>query len=141
MMLYTWKDTERELLLNKAKWGGVISDTEIYIDEVIIHLKEGQAETSAKKILSDILGKKYDGEKILLDLSDEYLDVSFVISKRSKKLNAVSSCFVVSHVIPGASISASIIRSFRKFSTLFSSDHALTKANKDSVRPTPPLYE
>ena len=54
MMLYTWKDTERELLLNKAKWGGVISDTEIYIDEVIIHLKEGQAETSAKKILSDI---------------------------------------------------------------------------------------
>ena len=72
MMLYTWKDTERELLLNKAKWGGVISETEIYIDEVIIHLKEGQAETYAKKILSDILGKKYDGEKILLDLSDEY---------------------------------------------------------------------
>ncbi len=37
MMLYTWKDIERELLLNKSKWQGLISDTEIYTDEVIIH--------------------------------------------------------------------------------------------------------
>ena len=93
MMLYTWKDTERELLLNKAKWGGVISDTEIYIDEVIIHLKEGQAETSAKKILSDILGKKYDGEKILLDLSDEYLDVSFVIDQNEENDSVTTPLF------------------------------------------------
>lgn len=77
MMLYTWKDIERKLLLNKGKWRGVISDTEIYTDEVIIHLKEGQVEIDAKKILSDIFGRKYDGEKILLDLSDEYLGVSF----------------------------------------------------------------
>ena len=61
MMLYTWKDIERELLLNKDKWQGVISYTEIYTDEVIIHLKEGQAETSAKKILLQVFGKKYDG--------------------------------------------------------------------------------
>ena len=84
MMLYTWKDIERELLLKKAKWKRVISDTEIYTDEVIIHLKEGQAETSAKKILRDIFGEKYDDEKILLDLSDEYLDVSFEIDQNEE---------------------------------------------------------
>ncbi|MCI9076105.1 MAG: hypothetical protein HFH10_09965 [Dorea sp.] len=81
MMLYTWKDIERELLLNKDKWQGVISYTEIYTDEVIIHLKEGQAETSAKKILLQVFGKKYDGERIFLDLSGECLEVSFRIAE------------------------------------------------------------
>lgn len=81
MMLYTWKDIERELLLNKSKWQGVISDSEIYTDEVIIRLKKGQTETSAKKILLQIFGKKYDGERIFLDLPGEYLDVSFEIDE------------------------------------------------------------
>ena len=42
MMLYTWKDIERELLLNKDKWQGVIFDSEIYTDEIIISFKEGK---------------------------------------------------------------------------------------------------
>ena len=58
MMLYTWKDIERELLLNKSKWQGVISDSEIYTDEVIIRIKKGQTETSAKKILLQIFVNK-----------------------------------------------------------------------------------
>ncbi len=57
MMLYTWKDIERELLLNKSKWQGLISDTEIYTDEVIIHLKKGQADTSVKKYYRRFLEK------------------------------------------------------------------------------------
>lgn len=81
MTLYTWKDIERELLLNKGKWRGVISDTEIYSDEVIIYLEKGQTEVAAKKILGDIFGKKYDGGKIMLDLSDESLGVSFGIDE------------------------------------------------------------
>lgn len=84
MMLYTWKDIERKLLLNKDKWQGVISDTEIYTDEVIIHLKKGQVKADAKKILRDIFERKYDGEKILLDLSDEYLGVSFVTDQNEE---------------------------------------------------------
>lgn len=84
MMLYTWKDIERELLLNKSKWQGLISDTEIYTDEVIVHLKKGQAETSVKNILSQIFGKKYESEKIFLDLSGECLDVSFEIDEEEE---------------------------------------------------------
>ena len=49
MMLYTWKDIERELLLNKSKWQGLISDTEIYTDEVIIHLKKDKRIHRLKK--------------------------------------------------------------------------------------------
>lgn len=93
MMLYTWKDVERKLLLNKGKWRGVISDTEIYTDEVIIHLKEGPAEAGAKKILKNIFGKKYDGEKILLDLSDEYLDVSFEKDENEENDSVVTPLF------------------------------------------------
>lgn len=93
MMLYTWKDIERELLLNKDKWKGVISDTEIYTDEVIIYLKEGQAKEVAKKILREIFGEKYDGEKILLDLSGEYLGVSFGIDEDEENDSVVTPLF------------------------------------------------
>ncbi len=93
MTLYTWKDIERELLLNKDKWKGVISDTEIYTDEVIIYLKKGQAEDDAKKILREIFEKKYDYGKILLDLSDKYLSVSFEIDEDVESNNVVTPLF------------------------------------------------
>ncbi len=43
MMLYTWKDVERKLLLDKDEWLDVIVDVEIYSDEVIIHLEKNVA--------------------------------------------------------------------------------------------------
>ncbi len=43
MMLYTWKDVERKLLLDKDEWLDVIVDVEIYSDEVIIHLEKNAA--------------------------------------------------------------------------------------------------
>lgn len=93
MMLYTWKDIERKLLLNKDKWQGVISDNEIYTDEVIIYLKEGQAEVAAEKILGEIFGEKYDGGKIFLDLSDEYLRVSFEIDQNEENASVTTPLF------------------------------------------------
>lgn len=93
MMLYTWKDIERKLLLNKDKWQGVISDNEIYTDEVIIYLKEGQAEAAAEKILGEIFGEKYDGGKIFLDLSDEYLRVSFEIDQNEENASVTTPLF------------------------------------------------
>ena len=41
MMLYTWKDVERKLLLDKDEWLDVIVDVEIYSDEVIIMTDDG----------------------------------------------------------------------------------------------------
>lgn len=93
MMLYTWKDIERELLLNKSKWQGVISDSEIYTDEVIIRLKKGQTEASAKKILLQIFGKKYDDERIFLDLPGECLDVSFEIDENEENDSVATPLF------------------------------------------------
>ena len=93
MMLYTWKDIERELLLNKSKWQGVISDSEIYTDEVIIRLKKGQTETSAKKILLQIFGEKYIDEKLFLDLPGECLDVSFEIDEDEKNDSVATPLF------------------------------------------------
>lgn len=93
MMLYTWKDIERELLINKGKWKKVISNTEIYTDEVIIYIKERKAEAVAKKILKEIFGRKYDGGKILLDLSKEYLNVSFEIDENEENDNVAIPLF------------------------------------------------
>ena len=93
MMLYTWKDIERKLLLNKDKWHGAISDTEIYTDEIIIYLKEEQSEEGAKKILREIFGEKYDGEKILLDLPAESLGVLFESDENEENDNVVTPLF------------------------------------------------
>ena len=93
MMLYTWKDIERKLLLNKDKWHGAISDTEIYTDEIIIYLKEAQSEEGAKKILREIFGEKYDGEKILLDLPAESLGVLFESDENEENDNVVTPLF------------------------------------------------
>lgn len=87
MLLYTWKDVERKLLLNKDKWGTVIVDIETYTDEVIVHLNEEDAEKDADNLFAEILHKNYENEKhrILLDLSDEYLNVTFEIEECGEK--------------------------------------------------------
>ena len=83
MMLYTWKDVERKLLLDKDMWMNVIVDIEIYTDEVVIRLKENAMESDAVSILKKMLGKKYDSEeqRIFLDLANEYLSVVFAIDE------------------------------------------------------------
>lgn len=95
MLLYTWKDIERKLLLNKDKWGTIITDIEVYTFEVLIYLNEENTENIASDILKMILDKKYDNEKkrILLDLSDEYLNVVFEVEESSKKNNNVTPLF------------------------------------------------
>lgn len=83
MTLYTWKDVERKLLLERDKWLDVIVDVEIYTDEAVIHLKQKEMEETASKILKDMLGKTYDSgrQRILLDLEGESLSVVFMIDE------------------------------------------------------------
>lgn len=79
VLLYTWKDVERKLLLNKEQWKSVIADIETYTDEITIYLKENSNEELAVKQLKAILKENYDCEKqkIGLDLSNGYLSVIF----------------------------------------------------------------
>ena len=95
MLLYTWKDVERKLLLDKNKWGTTIIDIETYIDELIVYLNENEDVKSAKSILDLILGEKYDGksERVLLDFSNEYLNVIFEIGESGGKPSVVAPLF------------------------------------------------
>ena len=79
VFLYTWKDVERKMLLNKDKWRSTIIDIETYTAEIIIYLNEQATKKDASNILNEILDKKYNDEKqrIILDLPDEYLNVIF----------------------------------------------------------------
>lgn len=95
MLLYTWKDVERILLLNKNKWGAVIDDIEIYTREALIYINREGKETLASNILHEILGQKYDdkNKRILLDLSDEFLFVIFEIEEDTKRKGTVMPLF------------------------------------------------
>ncbi len=87
MLLYTWKDVERYLLLNRKRWGTTILDIETYTDELVINLRKEEDKSFAEKILEELLGKKYDGieKKIFLDLQGEYLTVGFDVQEDTKK--------------------------------------------------------
>lgn len=77
--MYTWKDVERKLLLNKDKWEGKIFEIETYTDEIIIYIPDLAVKDSASNILNGIFGEKYDNEndKIILDLPGGYLNVNY----------------------------------------------------------------
>lgn len=79
MLLYTWKDVERKLLLNKDKWVEIITDIETYTDKLIICLGEKAEKDIAIDILKEIFEKNYDdsGKRILLDLKNQYLSIFF----------------------------------------------------------------
>ena len=95
MLLYTWKDVERKLLLNKVMWKEVILDIETYTDEMIVYLSEKNSEDSARQILKDILGANYDdiNNKILLDLSDGNLEVLFDIGEETENNISITPLF------------------------------------------------
>lgn len=95
MLLYTWKDVERKLLLNKEEWKTVITDIEVYSSEIIVYIRDMELKDSAKKILSRILEERYDIEKnkIILDLSGEYLEVIFEVEENEVKESVMSPLF------------------------------------------------
>ena len=89
MLLYTWKDVERQIIRNKDKWGSVISDVEVYADEIIVCVNEKKTQKEAVLILDEILDKKYDNirQMVLLDLKDEFLNVVFESGEAREKIS------------------------------------------------------
>lgn len=87
VLLYTWKDVERKLLLNKDKWEGIIVDFEVYINEIVIYIDKTKTQEDAAYRLADIMDGKYDNKKymIMLDLPDEYLNVIFEFEEMKEK--------------------------------------------------------
>ena len=95
MLLYTWKDVERQIIRNKDKWGSVISDVEVYADEIIVCVNEKKTQKEAVLILDEILDKKYDNirQMVLLDLKDEFLNVVFESGEAREKISAATPLF------------------------------------------------
>ncbi len=95
MLLYTWKDVERQIIRNKDKWGSVISDVEVYADEIIVCVNEKKTQKEAVLILDEILDKKYDNirQMVLLDLKDEFLNVVFEFGEAREKISAAIPLF------------------------------------------------
>ncbi len=87
MLLYTWKDVERKLLLNKDQWGSVIVGVETYTDEVIIQVNQTKMRQEVAAVLKKMMDGKYDDEKqkIILDLPNQYLSVIFEQEEAGEK--------------------------------------------------------
>lgn len=87
MKFYTWKDIERYLYENSSKWEGIISDVEVYAQEVVVCVLEKEKIESAQRILKSILGNSFNLEenKIVLDLNATSLEVLFEESDTIRK--------------------------------------------------------
>lgn len=94
MLLYTWKDVERLIRLNKSAWADVILDVETYVDEIVVYIKK-DAKDVARIILNNIFQEKYDSNKdiILLDFFGEFLCVSFEVGETGLKMETKAPLF------------------------------------------------
>ncbi|WP_343249497.1 KGGVGR-motif variant AAA ATPase [Diplocloster hominis] len=79
MLLYTWKDVERKLLLNKKKWEDKILEIETYTSEIIIYLRDMSLIKDVELLINELLDNKYDfaNKLISLEFDGEHLDVIF----------------------------------------------------------------
>lgn len=95
VLFYTWKDIERKLLFHKKDWGTIIAGIEVYVSEAIIYLVEKENEKLAQEILEKIFGGKYDSTKnrISLDVSNKFLDITFETEEDSPKNDTVAPLF------------------------------------------------
>lgn len=95
MLLYTWKDVERKLLLNKNKWNIVISAIETYIDTVVIHINKESDKKLANGILSHIFEKNYDqtNNQINLDFPDRYMSIEWEVDENPFKKDVITPLF------------------------------------------------
>jgi MinD-like ATPase involved in chromosome partitioning or flagellar assembly len=94
LLLYTWKDVERLLRLNKSVWSDTILDIETYVNEIIIYIKK-DTEGAARTILNNIFQSKYDSstDKISLDFPGEFLCVFFETEETELKTGAKAPLF------------------------------------------------
>lgn len=95
MLLYTWKDVERKLLLNKEHLEPVIVDIETYTNELIIYLKDETDKDSAICRLKSVLQENYDSEqqRIALNLPGEQLKVIFEVDEDPRHTNVMIPLF------------------------------------------------
>jgi len=79
MLLYTWKDVERKLLLNKKEWEHKILEIETYSSEIIIYIERTALINDVEMLLYELMDHKYDqqNKKINLEFEGEYLNVIF----------------------------------------------------------------
>lgn len=79
MLLYTWKDVERKLLLNKKEWEDKILEIETYSSELIIYMERTALKNDVEMLLYELMDHKYDPQnnKINLEFEGEYLNVIF----------------------------------------------------------------
>lgn len=79
MLLYTWKDVERKLLLNKKEWEDKILEIETYSSELIIYMERMALKNDVEMLLYELMDHKYDpqNKKINLEFEGEYLNVIF----------------------------------------------------------------
>ncbi len=95
MLLYTWKDVERKLLLNKNQWNDVIIDIETYVNELVIYLNKASDKQASIEVLHSIFGINFDQEtkKIIMDLPDRCMDVSWEVEENPGKNGAIAPLF------------------------------------------------
>lgn len=93
MKYYTWKDVERTLRKNKKSLIDGIIDVEVYASEIVVELTDIRNRNEAQACLSDILVRNLESDKLYLDLSDSYIDITYEESENSEKKDIVIPLF------------------------------------------------
>lgn len=74
MKLYTWKDVDRQFLLNRASWENTITSIDVYPTDITVYAKPDSCD-KVGEILQSLFGLNYDlvENKIKLDIGNQEL--------------------------------------------------------------------
>ena len=85
MLFYTWKDVDRFVQMERAKWEKWALDIEVYVGEMVIYLKDMLDISKAQAGLQELFGIKIDNNLIYLDMKGQFLEVVYEQAEDEKK--------------------------------------------------------
>lgn len=92
MRLYTWKDVERYINLNRKRWEKDIVDIEVYSSEMIVSVQSLQQIEDVRGLLSELFEKDVT-DSLKLELGQEKLSIIFEESEKQMNEDVITPLF------------------------------------------------
>lgn len=94
MKLYTWKDVERKLLMNRDMWKDILN-IEVYSSELVVIINSQDKIDEARNVILQILEQNYnlDEEKVYLEFGNQNLSVEYEVDDNIEKFNYIVPLF------------------------------------------------
>ncbi len=85
MLFYTWKDVDRYVQMERAKWDKWALEIEVYPREVVVFLENIGHKSIAQTKIHELFGTRIENDLIHLDIANKFLEVVYEQAESGKR--------------------------------------------------------